>query len=454
MRVPTLTALLFLVWIATVGVPHAAAADGETTAVYAGSTASPVAAGRVAEALSLVRPAVNLSEAPWHLDELAPPGTLVAPGVELILCNGDSLDKAAYLEKVSSLSAAVWEVEDLDPLFDAAHASQACLTEAVAAKDLARVSFVEGVMAFELGRPDAAADAFRQVFAMDLGFPWDGQFGPGARASFDAVGAEVGSTAMLQLQVFAAPDVPVAIDGATVETTEILLSAGHHLIQVGEGADLRTALVVLQHPNTVVVDADALHHTVVGDADPSAAAVLFGALGEEAPGYLVAMGDNKGAWRWDAATLSLEPLTLSKAAQAALDPPSDDGKKRPGPATPILIAVGAGLVAGGSVVAAVMNSDLDDFGQAVETGELFPFPAPDAANPGDYALYQEWEGKVNQLGAGYAMIAVGGVALLASIPVGLLTAQSSNRKVAFGAAILTDREDDAVEGFVFTINLR
>jgi len=450
LRVPILTLLILVL----VGAVEVSAADGDAAAVYAGSAASPVAAGRVAEALSLVRPAVSLSEAPRHLDELAPPGTLVAPGAELIQCEGDALDTAAYLDKVSSLSEAVWEVEDLDPLFDAAHASQACLTEAVAARDLARVSFVEGVMAFELGRPDAAAAAFRQVFAMDLGFPWDGQFGPGARASFDAVGAEVGSTAMLQLQVFAAPGVPVAIDGATVETAEILLSAGHHLIQVGEGADLRTALVVLQHKNTVIVDADALHHAVIEDAAPSAAAVLFGALGEGAPGYLVAMGDTKQAWRWDAATQSLEPLILPKAAQTALAPPTDDGKKRPGPATPILIAVGAGLVAGGSVIAGVTNNDLDDFGQAVEAGERFPFPAPDAANPEDYALYQEWEGKVNQLGAGYAMIAVGGVALLASIPVGLLTAQPSNRKVAFGAAILTDREADAVQGFMFTINLR
>ena len=173
-------------------------------AIYTGQAASPVAAGRVAEALSLVHPAVSLSEAPRHLDEVAPPGALVAPGAELIRCSGESLDRASYLDEVSGLSEAVWEVEDFAPLFDAAHASQACLTEAVTARDLARVSFVEGVMAFELGRPEAAAEAFRQVFAMDPDFPWDGQFGPGARASFDAVAAEVGAAAKLHLRVVAA----------------------------------------------------------------------------------------------------------------------------------------------------------------------------------------------------------------------------------------------------------
>lgn len=446
MRVPIFTAVLLVL----AGSTGARAQD--STAAYAGDAASPENAGRVAQALALLKPAVILSASPRHLDELAPAGALVAPGAAVIACEGDPVDRTTYLHQVADLGKAVWEVDDLGPFFDAARQTQACLSESVEAVELARVAFVQGAMAFELGQPDEATAAFRQVFALDPTFTWDGQFGPGARSSFDAVGAEVAGAARVDLTVLTDPGNLLLVNGQPFETASVLVSSGSHLVQVGEEGALRSVLVdTTGRQSTVVVDADALSAAMASGEGETLVSALFAALGDDAPDHLLWLGDTERAWRWDVGTAQLAEVALSPAAQAALDPPVDVLKKRPGPATPILIAVGAGLVAGGTVLAMATRNDLADFDQAVESGELFPFPAADNADPGAYPLYQEWEGKVNRLGAGYAMIAVGGVSLLASIPVGLLTARPVEPRVAFGATLLASGQSDGADGVVFTV---
>lgn len=430
----------------------AGARAADTSAVYAGTVTSADNAGRVAQALALIQPAVSLAEAPHHLDDLAPAGALLAPGAAWIACDGEPIDRAVYLSQVARLGEAVWEVEDLQPLFDSARRTQACLSETVDATDLARVDFVQGVMAFELGKPDVATAAFREVFAKAPFFAWDGQFGPGAEDSFDAVSAEMARGARVELTIVASEGDLVIIDGVSYETATVLVSPGRHLVQVGRETALRSILVdTSDRDATVVLDA-AVVLTELESGEPKAATTaLFVGLAEGAPEYLVWMGDDKRAWSWDAASATFAAVDLPKAAVAALEPAVQGSKRRPGLATPVLIVVGAGLVAGGTVLSAATRSDIDDFSAAVEAGELHPFPAPDAQNPEDYELYGEWQGKVNRLGAGYALIAAGGVSLLAAIPVGLLTARPASPRVAFNATILHSGRSDGADGIVFTV---
>lgn len=447
MRVPSFVVLV----LCCLSPLHAAA----TTAVYAGDSATPENASRVAQALALLESAVTLSESPRHLDEVAPLGMLVAPGAEVIACQGDPVDGTTYRDRVADLGKAVWEADDLGPFFAEARQSQACLNEAVEAPLLARVAFVEGVMAFELGHPEQAALAFRQVFAVDPSFGWDGQFGPGAKESFDAIGAEVAGGARTDLTIVSAPGDLVWVDGALYETASVLVSPGMHLVQVGQEAGLRSALVDTRSGvRTVVVDTDALSAALAAGEGEQRIVALFAALADEAPDYLLWIGAEERAWSWDAETAALTSVDLTPAALAAIHPPADGGKKRPGPATPVLIAVGAGLVAGGTVLSMATRTDLADFDASVESGEIHPFPAPDSADPEEYPLYQEWQGKVNRLGAGYAMIAVGGASLLASIPVGLLTARSVEPRIAFGATLLASGQSDGADGVVFTVSWR
>ncbi len=447
MRVHTFSTLLFALALT------AGARAADTSAAYAGSTASADNAGRVAQALALVQPAVSLAATPLHLDELAPAGALLAPGADGIACDGEPVDRAAYRAQVARLNEAVWEVEDLQPLFDSARRTQACLSETVDAADLARVDFVQGVMAFELGDPESATAAFREVFAKAPSFAWDGQFGPGAKASFDAVSAETASGPRVELTILAGEGDLVMVDGVSYETATLLVSPGRHLVQLGRETALRSVLVdTADRAATVVLDAAVSLAELEAGTPGAAVTALFAGLGDAAPEYLVWVGEDKRAWRWAAETGTFDEVALPRAAVAALEPAVDGGKKRPGPATPVLIAVGAGLVAGGTVLAAATRSDIDAFSADVEAGILFPFPSPNAENPEDYELYGEWQGKVNRLGVGYALIAVGGVSLLASIPVGLLTARPASPEVAFNATILSSGQSDGADGIVFTVS--
>jgi hypothetical protein len=449
LRVPIFTAALFVLAVS----PAAWAQD--STAAYAGDEASPENAGRVAQALALLKPAVILSDVPRHIEDFAPAGALVAPGAPVIACEGEPVDRTTYLHEVADLGKAVWEVDDLGPFFTAIRQTQACLSESVEAGDLARVAFVEGAMAFELGQPDDATAAFRQVFAMDPTFAWDGQFGPGAKQSFDAMGAEVANGARVDLTILTAPGDRVLVDGHPYETATLLVSPGSHLVQVGQEGGLRSVLVdTIGRDATVVLDADALNAALAAGEGEALVTALFVALGEDAPDHLLWIGDGERIWGWDAGGAQLTEVPLTAAAQASLDPPVDGGKKRPGPATPVLIAVGAGLVAGGTVLSMATRTDLADFDASVQSGEIHPFPAPDAADPESYPLYQEWQGKVNRLGVGYALIAAGGVSLLASIPVGLLTARTVEPRIAFGATLLASGQSDGADGFVFTVSWR
>ncbi len=450
----------------TLFLPRVAAGEATpATAAYTGEAPSPDTAGRVAEMLALLKPPVVLAEVPVHLDTLAAPAGLLAIGVTATGCTGVPVEPGAYREELSALHDAVWEVEELAPVFERVRGLQRCLSGPVEPGELARVSFIEGVMAFETGENDAANAAFAQVFAVDPEFPWDGQFGPGAEATFEKTRRQVTAGAKGTVRVAAAAGSSVWVDGRPVADplSGAVAGPGHHLVQVGTLSG-GIHVTVAAEGDLLVVDGTALARDPAGDpgfADRLVriAGPLFAALdaaeGAAAPGYLVSVVDGGRAWRWDAASGALVELNAPKAARAALLPPVEGGKKVPGPAMAVLLAVGGGLVAGGTALAAATSKDLSEFNADVEAGELWPFPGADEANPESFPLYVQWKEKRQTLGVGYGLIAVGGAAMIASIPVGILTAKPAKQQVALGVTFVPRADGAPGPGGVgFSLSIR
>jgi len=443
--------------------PLSAGAEA-TIVVYAGEPASTEMAGRVAQMLALLEPPIELAAPPLHLDEIASPEALVAVGAaDASSCMGEAVDKFTYQAGLVRLHEAVWEVDDLAPVFSAARGSQSCLQQPVGPASLARVSFIQGVMAFEVGDEDVARAAFREVFGVDPAFPWDGQFGPGAQTIFEEMRAEVTEAPRIALEVVGNTGASIWLDGRLLDATTAEVVAGPHLVQVGAsaGADVRSLLVVVGDQPVTVVDGASLRSATGPEFEARferSLTMLLAGRPQDAswavPGYLVFIGEEPRVWSWDGT--SLQPMDVPRTAQIVLSPPQDGGRKRVSPAVPILISIGAGLLAGGTVLAVASKKDLDEFHAGVESGELWPFPGPDEGNPRDFPLYAQWQGKRNRLGVGYAMIAVGGVSLLASIPVAAVTRRSQGKKVVLGASLLTGDAPRGIEldGFMLFVALR
>lgn len=444
------------------------AQDTTGTAAYTGAQATPDAAGRVAEMLSMLQPPVVLAEVPVHLDTLVAPEGLHAYGAKGRGCAGSRVDPGTYRGELAGLTDAVWEVEELAPVFERARANQRCLDGPVAPVELARVSFIEGVMAFETGETDAALAAFAGVFAVDPSFPWDGQFGPGAEATFEEQRSQAASASPGTLRVAAAEGASIWLDGRPVADPlgGMPVAAGEHLVQVAPSGGGAASLSVRVEPQqtVLVVDGSALAFDPAGDPGfagrlvrilTPVLAALDSAVDARSPGHLVSLADGGRAWRWDAEAAALVELNLPKAAKVALLPPVEGGKKVPGPGMAILLAVGGGMVAGGTAVAAVTSKDLTEFNADVEAGVLWPFPGAGEANPESFPLYVQWKEKRKTLGVGYGLIAIGGAAMVASIPVGILTARPAKQQVALGVTVMP-RSDGAPGpgGVAFTLSLR
>ena len=452
--------ILFILSIALASVP--AAATG-TTVLYAGAPATPETASRVAQMLALLDPPVETEAPPAHLDEIAPAGQLVALGAkEVGRCIGETVDRDTYLSSLSRLHDAVWETDDLAPVFAAARGSQVCLSEPPSPVSLARVSFIEAVMAFEVGDGEGARARFRDMFATDPDFAWDGQFGPSAQTAFEEVREEIAAAPRYPLEV-ATTGAAVWLDGTLLEAAAADVAPGRHLVQVGAsaGSDVRSVSVTVVDAPVTILDTDVLHSNVEPDFEARFEhnmILLLGGRPEDAawpvPAILVLVGEDPRVWSWDGT--SLLPMDVPRTARVALAEPDEDGRKRVSPAVPILISVGAGLLAGGTVLAVASRRSLDEFDTGVESGELWPFPGPEEANPEDFPLYVQWQGKRNRLGAGYAMIAIGGASLLASIPVAAATSRSRGNKVVLGASLLAGDAPQGLQldGFMLFVALR
>jgi len=444
----------------------ATAAADEITAVYVGEPASADTSGRVAAMMALLSPSVRLSTPPRHLDELLDHDGLAVFGAGITRsCTGERLDAATYRENLTGLYRAIWETDNLDPLFEQAHDWETCLDEAVEPGELARVSYVEGVMAHEYGNTEKAREAFGEVFAIDPSYAWESSFGPGAQQLFNEVAASVASAQTSDLTIVAEEGSTVRVDGREVPGGNASLLRGRHIVQLTapEEAGTRSVAIVVTGVPVAVIDPRAMGFDDGGRPGPAfhdAVSALFRGLQLDgrAPGYLVQLGKEAHAWQWSGQ--ALVPLKVSRTARVALAPAPEKIRGQPSPAAPIMVAVGSGLLAGGIVLAAVAKKDLDEFDAAVEAGELFPFPADSVENPEDYPLYVDWQAKNARVNAGYALITAGGATLVMSVPVAVISANADRkrRELELTARLLPGPSRDgrgiAVNGFMLGLTLR
>jgi hypothetical protein len=462
--------------ICLAGSPAAAeqADPGEVRVVYCGEPASPEAAGRVAAALSLLKPSVSLTSPPAHLGQVVPPDSVAALGArETAPCIQDPLDSTAYWDSLEKLLQATMALEDTRPLVHQIRQSQACLTEPVEARALAKVAYLEGVYLFDDGQREAARAAFVEVLTIEHGYEWDDDYSPNVYEAFLAALEEVTRMQKARLRVVAPAGTQVWIDGATVDAPRdgVRLTPGRHLVQLRStsGAPIDGRIVILDEgADTLIIDPATLSPTGAADTDfLDAAQVLFDHLStsapDPAPTMLVSLAPEPAVWSWGPATKALTPLEMPSSAVAAARgqavKPAGARLQGPHPVTAILLASGAGLLAAGGIMAGVNGAKVHQIEEDVDAGD-HPFPEEDDPDKEADANYQEWLQLTNTAYAGFGLLAAGGTILVVSIPVGILTA-GKGPAVSLSARLHTTAPPPgargwhpAIDGVSLTLDIR
>jgi len=455
------------------GAVASAAETAPPTVAYTGAPATAEAAGQVAQVMAMLKPPVNLDDAPVHLDGLLPgEAPLVFGAAAEERCDGEPVDGETYRASLAVLYQATISLDrDINRLVELTRAMQSCLTEVVDASELARPSYLGGVVAASDGNLEGSFAAFQEVFAIQSGFPWDNEYPPKALKRFEEASSMVEGLDPAHVRVVVPGGDQVWIDGKPVDEPgrDQAIAPGRHVLQIGgaDGAVTFTTVVIVEPGNPVVVLDPAL--AAADPADEAAFVVsieaLFVLLGEgglaPAPDYLMTLGGTPGLWRWDGAQGALHPVELSKSATRVAmgdvkhkTPKAGAGQKSPVGA--VLIAAGAGLLAVGAVTSAATSADLEEFNAEVESGDERPFPTAADADPSSYEAYGRWEQKVASVKASYGILTAGGVVMAIAIPINI---GMSRRKavVTLNTTLLGDPGPDAgsgVQGFQLGVSIR
>jgi len=431
-------------------------------ALYAGVEPTPDAAGDVAALLALLSPPVLTDGPPVHLAELFDASQLSVFGATSAnRCVGELMDREAYLAELEAVLEAMRGLEEIRPLIHRIRFSQSCLIESVEPTELARASFYDGVAAAAAGQEEAARQAFEEALAVDPTFPWDPNFPPDAELIFAHAAVAASQQAKTAVRVVAPTGAAVWLDGRRVESPyegeEV--PPGRHLVQVkalGEPA-VRGVTVVTSAggEDVLVVHPTALRSGVMAvEQTVEAARRLLGEMVQQdpasAPGHLVLLAPEVAVWRWDGAAGSLTRLESSQPPAEG----TDTRRPRPSPAAPILLSAGAALAAAGGIVTYVATGDYNRMSADIEAGTL-DYPQPDDPSPEDWPNYVKLQRKANTVYMGYGMLAVGGAAMVVSIPVGVATAARRQATIQAGYYEIPGDAGSGVErGFTVSFTVR
>lgn len=426
--------------------PASAAEVAPPAVVYTGLPASADAAGRVASLMALLDPPVHLDAPPVHLSTRLTTGELAAFGSPGSVCDAEHRDGAAYQRELDELYRATLMADDVAPLIRRAVGLQACLTEPVEPRALARVDFVEAVLAFAEGEEERAREAFTRVFAIDPHHPWDDEFPPDAQILFAQVATDVVRAVHAPLQVLASPDDQVWIDGlhAGNGLAAADLAPGRHLIQVipaGGDRALSLSVVTGDTVQTLVVTPEVANR---GDLSEDESALLASALAADergGPVHLIAVAD-PSLWVWRVAAgdtqaeqLATPPVAHSVVAGLVNLSPRRIRDRRV--AAGVLLGTGAGLAVAGALMAGISSDEVQTLQAGVESGELGPFPCEGHPDPESFELYQSWQGAGDRVRVGVGMLIAGGTLMGVSIPVGAMGA-GRRHEVSLGGYLVPD----------------
>jgi hypothetical protein len=369
----------------------------------------------VTDLLGRLRPAVVPDSPPVHLAELLVEGTweagfagLGAAAVEF--CAGDPVDADAYRASLDRLVQATVNLEDTEPIAAAIRASWACLSEPLAADQLAEVDFLAAA-AIAADRSRAEGSAFDQVFVVAPDYPFDKDLAPRIYAAFLDARDRVGKAPRTAASVVVSPGASIWIDGVAVPTRTAELVAGRHLVQVRvvEDQPLVGMVVTVQEAReTLILDRQLLLGAAVEDADYGARLQrLLTALHADGQPvrHLVVLSENPQVFRWDSETTTTKRLLLP----ARLAAPVGRAVKTRRALGGAMIGVGAATAVAGAIVAGVSFSQAETLKADMES---------------DYGLgllgAEEYAGYWRTNDAGWALVGVGGVVLAAGIPISVI----------------------------------
>jgi len=434
---------------AIAAIPAAADESETVTAVYHGAEDTAENAGAVASVLALLDPPVTPGAPPAHLDRHFPPGEIQVFGAGVQRCTGGPTDVGTYRELLADLYRASMALEETDTIEKAILAAQPCVAEPLGADLLARVHYLDGVSQYDLDA-EAASVAFRAVHAIDLDYPWDDSYPPNAQGCFLDAKAAVLEQAKVPVTLYVPEQASAWLDGGLVPpgTRELEVYPGRHLVQFQETADgaLRSlSIEVAAETPAVLFDPVFLTTAGAGAVDDATAAFirhLAAATDAGVPDYVVALGPEIVVWRWSTEADALERIEVPSRAQAVLAGAGPEPQKAPGagphPAVPILIGAGAGLMAMGAILSGTATSEFNEIWADYDRGTT-----PES----DYtSMVDESEALVARNSAGIGLLAGGGVVMVVSIPVGVLTARGKRTEVSAAVQLHADPGAAGIQG--------
>ncbi|MCP4916218.1 MAG: hypothetical protein GY913_04790 [Proteobacteria bacterium] len=284
--------------------------------------------------------------------EVVPLGGPVLTGGVLLTCEGDVSRRYVVDTKLALAEdrlAYVKTDEARVALTEAADALR-CLSEPIDAATGARVHYLLGVVAFEVGDTLEARSAFARAHLLMPGLVWDEQFPPDAKDVFLEEGLAVADRPSVELLVVPEPRAAqLTVDGRRIyEAGRVIeLTSGTHLVQ-GPGWSVEVDVLAGSEPVLLVPD-------VIEDegaqwmADEDACRSLDEVVGQQGRTlYLVA-----GEQAWERIEGAWSPLTdVSLETCRDLDPPAVvEGFLLPQEGAPRALAVGglAGVAGGGAL---------------------------------------------------------------------------------------------------------
>lgn len=203
-----------------------------------------------------------------------------------------------------------------------ANALVGCLAEGAEPSQLARLAFLEGYAAAEMGDSSATRAAFARALAWDPGMRRDDKFAGAGRAAFDAVSADPGPRGTLHFgPAWQTLGTVWAIDGRVISPTgSVQLVEGAHLVQTLQPTVNTWAVQIRARNPVALVSAPAARDQALTLASDEAQrgvleAAIERSLGADARVVLLA---GEIAWRGGE---TWEPLRVP-VAPAAPKPPT------------------------------------------------------------------------------------------------------------------------------------
>ncbi|MEN9787689.1 MAG: hypothetical protein RLZZ299_2953 [Pseudomonadota bacterium] len=257
-------------------------------------------------------------------------------GGTLTRCTVEAPNRAAIEAslEVAKGSFLYMEYGSARAVLDAAIRGLGCLKEPVDRALAARAWFLLGVVAHASADISGSRAAFRQARLFQPILPWDPNYPPAARETFDAVVAEMKATAPIPIAVVPEPpNGTLRFDGWPVKVVDgkVAVAPGTHHVQVWSQA-LTTVTVDVKASSTLVLPQFASDEELgwAGDGErrPALSAILAGAAGGSEDVYVVS-GDilwrvQPGRGAWD----------IVGTGMAAAAPKAEVGAAPPTPAAP------------------------------------------------------------------------------------------------------------------------